>query len=229
MKNASDDTEHAQPHHGLLIVGIGAVIASLFSFIPEGAFFSPSPPGRENQDCRCMYQLFLEDICQGTVALDGPQSVEAIARAFGHKKSLGGERKIPCGTVVKMWSDPPRYSTERIPGAYIIRFHQKIDINSADAPDLRAAPGIGPALAERIVRHRQEHGPFSDVAELAAVGVMSKKKVRMLEQYLRAGTSGCDGLEHIQSLGGFVDPSIRGHQKEPAGRHEIREGNPGGY
>jgi hypothetical protein len=227
LKIASDATDRAQPHHGLLIIGIGAVVVSLFSFLPEGLFFAP--PGRDDQDCRCMYQLFLEDVCQGTVGVNGPQSIEGIARAFGYKKSLGSDRKIPCGTAVKMWSDPPRYSTENIPGAYIIRFHQKIDINSADAQDLRGAPGIGPVTAERIVRRRQQHGPFTEVAELAAAGVMSKKKVRMLEPYLRAGTSRCDRLEHIQSLGGFVDPSIGGHEKELPRSHEIGKGNTGGY
>lgn len=227
MKTASHDTHRALPHHGLLILGIGAVIVSLFSLLPEGCLFAPS--GKRNQDCRCMYQLFLEDVCQGTVGLKGPQSIEGIVRAFGYERSFGSDHKIPCGTAVKIWSDSPCYSTEKIPGASIVKFHQKIDINTADAQDLRGAPGIGPATAERIVRYRREHGPFTDVAELAAGGVLSKRKARMLEPYLRAGASGCEGFEHIQPIGDFVDPSIRGHQKEPAGSHEIGEGNTGGY
>jgi competence protein ComEA len=42
----------------------------------------------------------------------------------------------------------------------------KIDLNSATAADLDALPGIGPVLAQRIVDHRMQHGPFRSVDEL---------------------------------------------------------------
>ncbi|MDO8108132.1 ComEA family DNA-binding protein [Isoptericola sp. b441] len=44
-----------------------------------------------------------------------------------------------------------------------------LDLNSADAADLEALPGIGPVLARRIVAWRTEHGRFSSVDELAEV------------------------------------------------------------
>ncbi len=44
-----------------------------------------------------------------------------------------------------------------------------VDLNTADERALDALPGIGPVLAERIVRHRREHGPFRDADELLAV------------------------------------------------------------
>jgi competence protein ComEA len=42
----------------------------------------------------------------------------------------------------------------------------KVDLNAATAADLDALPGIGPVLAERIVDHRADHGPFRSVDEL---------------------------------------------------------------
>ncbi len=45
----------------------------------------------------------------------------------------------------------------------------RIDLNRADARTLTRLPGIGPVLAERIVRHRARHGPFRSADELAAV------------------------------------------------------------
>ncbi len=45
----------------------------------------------------------------------------------------------------------------------------RIDINVADAEALTRLPGIGPALAERIIAYREEHGPFFTVEELMAV------------------------------------------------------------
>ncbi|NLS10176.1 ComEA family DNA-binding protein [Nesterenkonia sp. MY13] len=44
-----------------------------------------------------------------------------------------------------------------------------ININTADAQELEELPGIGPALAERIITYRQTHGDFGSVEELAAV------------------------------------------------------------
>lgn len=44
-----------------------------------------------------------------------------------------------------------------------------ININTADAGLLQTLPGIGAVTAERIVRYRQENGPFSDIEELLEV------------------------------------------------------------
>lgn len=45
----------------------------------------------------------------------------------------------------------------------------RIDLNQAPPAQLQTLPGIGPALAERIVRWRGENGPFATVDELTAV------------------------------------------------------------
>lgn len=44
-----------------------------------------------------------------------------------------------------------------------------VDLNAATADGLEALPGVGPVLAERIVAHRDEHGPFTSVDELAEI------------------------------------------------------------
>ena len=44
-----------------------------------------------------------------------------------------------------------------------------LDLNAATAGDLDALPGIGPVLAQRIVDHRAEHGPFTSVDQLDEV------------------------------------------------------------
>jgi competence protein ComEA len=41
-----------------------------------------------------------------------------------------------------------------------------VNINTADAEELESLPGIGEVRAERIVRSRQEDGPFASVDEL---------------------------------------------------------------
>ena len=44
-----------------------------------------------------------------------------------------------------------------------------LDPNLASAAELEALPGIGPALAQRIVDDREARGPFASTAELARV------------------------------------------------------------
>ncbi|WP_010524218.1 ComEA family DNA-binding protein, partial [Nesterenkonia sp. F] len=44
-----------------------------------------------------------------------------------------------------------------------------IDLNRADAQTLQRLTGIGPALADRIIEHRSETGPFASLEDLAGV------------------------------------------------------------
>lgn len=44
-----------------------------------------------------------------------------------------------------------------------------LDLNSANAAQLEALPGIGPVLAQRIVSYREQHGRFARVRDLLAV------------------------------------------------------------
>lgn len=45
----------------------------------------------------------------------------------------------------------------------------RLRLNAAAAEELDALPGIGPVLAERIVAHRDDVGPFASVEDLDAV------------------------------------------------------------
>lgn len=50
-----------------------------------------------------------------------------------------------------------------------------LDVNQADAEDLMVLPGIGPAKAAAIVAYREEHGPFSALADLDKVDGISAR------------------------------------------------------
>ena len=53
---------------------------------------------------------------------------------------------------------------------------QRVNINSASADELEALPGIGRAIAERIVAHRSQHGPFRRVEHVMLVRGISERK-----------------------------------------------------
>ncbi|MGD9101277.1 MAG: ComEA family DNA-binding protein [Anaerolineae bacterium] len=46
---------------------------------------------------------------------------------------------------------------------------ERLDLNQADVAALTALPGVGPALAERILAHRQQSGPFASLDDLTQV------------------------------------------------------------
>ncbi len=57
----------------------------------------------------------------------------------------------------------------------------RININKASAQDLEKLPGIGMVLAERIVAHRHQNGPFRRVEHLMLVMGISEKKFYGIE------------------------------------------------
>jgi competence protein ComEA len=57
---------------------------------------------------------------------------------------------------------------------------EPIDLNDADADELDALPGIGPALAQAIVAHREQHGPFASIDELLDVRGIGEAKLDQL-------------------------------------------------
>ena len=56
-----------------------------------------------------------------------------------------------------------------------------VNLNTADEAALTALPGIGEALAARIVEYREEHGPFEAVEDLTNVSGIGQGKLAALE------------------------------------------------
>ena len=57
---------------------------------------------------------------------------------------------------------------------------EKININSAGKSDLDKLPGIGPALADKIIEYRQTNGLFKDIAEIQKVPGIGEAKFKQL-------------------------------------------------
>ncbi len=61
------------------------------------------------------------------------------------------------------------------------------NINTATAAELEGLPGIGPALAQRIVEYRAAHGPFATVEALADVQGISERMVQDFGDLITVG------------------------------------------
>ena len=84
-----------------------------------------------------------------------------------------------------------------------------VDLNRAGPAELDELPGIGPVLAERIVRHRGEHGPFRRPEDLLAVPGIGPRLFERLRPRVRAGPA--------------ADSAAR---EAPAAPHGVANGNP---
>jgi competence protein ComEA len=61
---------------------------------------------------------------------------------------------------------------------------EPVHLNSAAVEDLEQLPGIGPALAQRIVDFRTAHGPFRSVAQLRQVSGFGGQRYQTLAPLL---------------------------------------------
>jgi competence protein ComEA len=66
----------------------------------------------------------------------------------------------------------------QVPGAPAV-----LNLNVATASDLETLPGIGEVIAQRIVDHRTEHGPFAsvdDLLDVSGIGEITLEELRDL-------------------------------------------------
>ena len=64
-----------------------------------------------------------------------------------------------------------------------------VDVNTAGLDELQRLTGIGPALAQRIIDYREEHGPFRTVEDLLEVKGIGEATLEKFREDAVAGTS----------------------------------------
>lgn len=58
--------------------------------------------------------------------------------------------------------------------------HRIVNINTASKEEFVGLPGIGEAMALRIVKYREQHGPFTSVDDLSHVKGIGRKKLEKI-------------------------------------------------
>ncbi len=83
---------------------------------------------------------------------------------------------------------PRRAASQRLNAAQTTRPAEPsatpLNINEATTEELERLPGIGPALAARIVEHRERHGRFRRAEHLMLVRGISERRFRQLRPHV---------------------------------------------
>jgi competence protein ComEA len=87
---------------------------------------------------------------------------------------------IVAGLIFYQWSSSELPVKE---GAAFVR----VDVNSADEATLSLLPGVGPAMAGRIIEDRAANGPFREVGDLERVKGIGPKLMERLRSHVVCG------------------------------------------
>ena len=69
----------------------------------------------------------------------------------------------------------------------VVAAEDRVDVNTADAEALDTVPGIGPALAGRIIAYRESYGPFRRIEDLQDVRGIGARSLERMAPYVTTG------------------------------------------
>lgn len=117
--------------------------------------------------------ILVVGICIGCIAVAHPylESFLSSGPPKGNLKSISGKSIHLEDVKVKL--------------PEIIKGQSNIRINLAGPEKLAELPGIGPVLADRIVKYREESGKFTSVEELTEVSGIGSSKLGQLKELVK--------------------------------------------
>jgi competence protein ComEA len=214
-----------------VVLLLGAALLGLYAWRAH-VFFPPAPPPPGTLSL-AFVKVTGKVPRPGVYSFPKPPSLREVwAKAGVVGVPSDPDKTIASGSRVEVKPDGG-HGVAAMSGAQLLTLGLPIDLNQASAEDLSAIPGLGPALAQRIVDYRQAHGPFKEIADLREVSGVGPESLQKLKPYLglggpeamappdwKAPTTTGDSLSgyHLQSQEGQLPGGKSGFQpKTPGG------------
>ncbi len=168
-----------------VVLLLGAALLGLYAWRAH-VFFPPAPPPPGTLSL-AFVEVTGKAPHPGVYSFPKPPSLREVwAKAGAVGTPSAPDKTIASGSRVEVKPDGG-YGVSAMTGAQLMTLGLPIDLNRAAAQDLDAIPGLGPALAQRIVDYRQAHGPFKQVEDLRAVSGVGPESLQKLKPYLGLG------------------------------------------
>ena len=138
----------------------------------------------------------------GAVNRPGVVQMNSDARAIDAVKACGGllpsadADKVNMAQVLKDGAQIIVPEKTAVPAGTLLQAEGRISINTADEKALDSLPGIGPAMARRILDYRQTNGSFQSIEELKKV----KGKGELVDYTYRDGKDYLPTDEEVKKL-----------------------------
>lgn len=120
--------------------------------------------------------ILIVGLCVGCIAFAHPQLSGIFQSIFSGNElqKVNGEEIVLEDVTVKT--------------PELIKQVPLIDLNEAGVKKLEKLPGVGPVLAERIVKYRNNEGGFASVDELNEVSGIGPATLKQIKEEARAGS-----------------------------------------
>lgn len=176
-----------------VILLLGAALFFLWAW-RANFFLAPSPPQPRN-----LTLVFVEvsgpGAHPGVYAFEhAPTLAEVWQKSGGAGTAPDFPDQLASGSRVEI-GESGHYQLARMHGAELLTLGLAIDLNTATVADLDALPGVGPALAQRIIDYRKMHGPFKNLDDLINVSGIGPKLLGKIKPFLinQEGKETADG------------------------------------
>jgi len=119
----------------------------------------------------------------------GSASVAGLAWSMLTRPPAGANTGAPLSASEPDVPPPSPMQTAASPAAPLpatsVSLTRLIDLNTATAPELELLPGIGPALAQRIIADRDSRGRFRSLNDLDRVSGIGPRTIERLRDKVK--------------------------------------------